>query len=254
MPTVIPGIGTIVLASDLITRAAKALGYIGRTETLSASEANDGLDCLNALLDSWPGESLMGWAVNQQQFTMTIGQQAYTIGTIGTPDINNTRPTDISSAFVRDTNNLDYGMNILNNDQWDSIGLKSNASRIPTALYYDPQIPLGVIYIFPVPSQAFTVFYSQMLQQNTFALLTTQLSAPPGYARGIVMNLALEMMSAGFPCLLNADGLAQLRYNAAEAKANVKRTNIKDIYSECDAAVIATPNSSYNVYSDGFTR
>ena len=249
MPT--PGIGTSVAASDIITRAAKALGYLGRTETLSAADATDGLHCLNALLDSWAGENLTAWAINQQQFTLTIGQGQYTIGTIGSPNINNTRPIDINSAFIRDTQSIDSPLSVVDQRQWDAISQKGTTGQIPHTLYYDSQYPLGIVNIFPVPMLAYTVFYSQVLQQGLFDLLTTQLSTPPGYARAYVMNLAVEMMSAGFPCLLNAAGLVKLLENAAEAKANIKRMNmINPLVAEYDGAIVSNSYAPYNIFTD----
>lgn len=254
MPTVVPGVGASVLASDLITRSARTLGYLGRTEVLSAGDANDGLNCLNAMLDSWSGEGLASWATNQQQFILTPGKQQYTIGTVGTPDVNNTRPIDITQAFIRGTNNLDYNMNVIPQTQWDNIGFKSITSQIPNTLFYDSQEPLGIINIFPIPLLAYTLFYSAVLQQNMFALLTTQLAAPPGYTRAYILNLALEMQTAGFPCMLKGDDMLQLRANAAEAKANIKRSNIKEELSEYDPYIVSNSYATYNIYSDGLPR
>lgn len=249
MPT-IPGIGTSVLASDIIKRAAKAIGYLGRNDVMSAGDANDGLQCLNAMLDSWAGETLFSYATNTQSFALTVGKQQYTVGTVGTPDINNTRPTDISSAYLIDSNGLTYNVEVIPQDRWDAIGLKSITSQIPNTLFYDSQFPLGIINIFPVPLISYTLYYQAILQQAGFALLTTQLSMPPGYALGYIQNLAVQMMSAGFPCLLDADGKALLYENAAKARANIKRLNTKEVLTDYDDAIISQGSASYNIFTD----
>ena len=239
-------------ASDILTRSAKALAYLGRTEVLSAGDANDALVCFNALLDSWSNEALMSYVELQRNFPMVAGQQQYTIGTGG--NINSTRPYDVTSAFIRDNNSNDYPMQIFNQDQWDKIGLKTITSQIPDTLFYDSQYPLGIINIFPIPLVNYTVYFNSTTDQVDFTSLTQVLSLPVGYERAFVLNLALEMMSAGFPCLLQADGLAQLRANAAEAKGNIKRANIKEVLAEFDPSIVSKSNATYNIYSDSSPR
>ena len=239
-------------ASDMITRAARTLGYLGRTEVLSAADANDGLLALNAMLGSWSNEFLLSYATNQRSFTLTPGTQTYTIGSGGT--INSTRPFDITGAFVRDSNNNDYGMAVIPIAQWDAIGLKTITSQIPDTLYYDSQYPLGIINIFPVPLLAYTVFFDSTIDQALFTALTTDLAMPVGYERAYILNLALEMMVAGFPCLLDERGLSILTMQAAEAKGNIKRANIKEMIAEYDEAIVSRSDATFNIYSGGWPR
>jgi hypothetical protein len=239
-------------AADIIRRAAIALGYLGRTETLSAGDANDGLTAFNAMLDSWVGESLMSYVTLQRSFPLVANTAQYTIGSGGT--INSARPYDILQAFVRDSNNNDYPMSIVPRYNWNQIGQKTITSQIPDTLFYDPQYPLGVINIFPVPLLAYTVYFDSVQNQIDFSDLTTSLSAPDGYERAYVFNLALELMSVGFPCLLGPNELARLTANASDAKANVKRQNIKEVKAEYDAAIVSKSYATYNVYSDSYPR
>lgn len=240
-------------ASDIITRAARALGYLGRNEVLTASDANDGLNALNSLLDSWSSsESLMSYIEVERSFTLIAGTQTYTIGTGGM--INTTRPTDIIRAFVRDANNLDYVMSVIPQDQWNSIGQKTITSQIPTTLFYYSDFPLGQINIFPIPLLPYTVFYDSTLDQVDFSLLTTTLSMPVGYERAYILNLAVELMGAGWPSMLNQTQLGALINNASEAKGNVKRSNIKEVVAKYDDAIVSKSYATYNVYSDGNPR
>lgn len=254
MPTVVPGIGTSVTAQDIITRSARALGYLGITEVLSAADANAGLEILNTMLDSWAGEFLSAYANQEITFIMTTGQSHYTIGTVGTPDINQTRPVTIFEAFITDSNNLDYPIDLVTQERWNDIGDKNINSQIPTTIFYDPQFPLGILNIFPTPLLNYAVTIDVLLQQATFALLTTQLSVPPGYAKAYTSNLAIDMMGAGFPCLLDEKQLAALTKSASDSKANIKRENIKEVIAEYDGAITSKSYATYNIYSDGNSR
>lgn len=238
-------------ASDILTYAARAIGYLGKTETLSAADANLALVAFNNMLDSWSLEKLNSYVELQRNFTMVAGTQSYTIGSGGV--INTTRPTDITSAFVRDSNSNDYPMFIINRQDWDNIGDKTITSQIPDQLFYSSDYPLGTIYIFPIPLLGYTVYYNSTTLQTTF-VLTDTLSVPPGYLRAYVLNLAVELVTTGFPMLLDARGEKRLLFNAAEAKGNIKRMNLKEVKAEYDPSIVSRSQATYNIYSDSFPR
>ena len=108
-----------VAASDILNRAGKALGILGGTEVFNASESNDGLIAFNAMLDSLSLEGLMSYVVQEQSFSLQIGTNSYTIGSGGV--INVARPKDIVQAYVQDSGNNNFPMNILTRDTWNNI-------------------------------------------------------------------------------------------------------------------------------------
>lgn len=234
---------------QIITRSMQALGILGRTEVPTAGEANDALTTWNAMLDSWSdGEDLMSFVVLERSFPLVVGTSSYTIGSGGV--INTSRPHDISQAYIQDSLGNNFLMEILPRDKWNQIGNRSSimTSQIPDTMFYDPQYPLGVINIFPTPLINYTCFFDSTQDQLDFTTLTQSLSLPPAYERAYVLNLAVELMSAGFPCLLDDKALARLLANAAEAKANVKRSNIKDVIADYDAALVDHAQPTYNIY------
>lgn len=236
-------------SNDVITRAMKALGTLGRTEVPSAAEATDGLAAFNALLESWSNENLMSYVTLQRSFPLVANTQSYTIGTGGV--INTTRPLNITQAFIRDSNNMDYGMRIVPRDVWNDIGAKTVTSQIPDTLFYSSGFPLGTINVFPIPLIAYTCFYDSTTNQVTFSDLTTAVSMPVGYERVFVFNLALELMAAGYPCLLDEKQLGALMKAASDGMANIKRTNIKEVLAEYDEAIVSRSYATYNIYRDG---
>lgn len=238
--------------SDVITRAGRALGYLGRTEVLSAADATDGLACFNEMLQSWSNESFMSYVTLQRNFPLTINTQSYTIGTGGT--INTTRPYNIISAFVRDNDNNDYPMRVIGRQEWDNIGTKDITSQIPDTLFYSAEYPLGIIYIFPIPLMGYTVYYNSTQDQTEYSSVTTAVSLPVGYELAYIYNLALHMMSFGFPCMLGDKEYLRLVNNAAEAKANLKRVNDKHEPALYDPYVVSKSDATYNIYTDSYPR
>jgi hypothetical protein len=239
-------------AQAILTRAAKAIRFLGRTETLKAQDATDALNAFNAMLDSWSGEELASFANQTFTHNMSANTSSYTVGSGG--DIDDTRPDNIQQAWIRDSNDLDYEMSIYPQNRWNSLGQKDITSQIPTTLFYDPQYPLGIINIFPTPLEAYALRFTAIVQQTTFSTMTHSLSAPPGYERAYILNAALELVSAGFPCQLDDKEYVRLRENAFEAKANIKRKNIKEVLADYDDAIVSRSDATYNVYSDGNPR
>lgn len=238
-------------ANQIITRAMQALGILGRTEVPSAGEANDALVAFNAMLDSWSnGENLMSYVVLERSTTLTPGSASYTIGSGGV--INSARPNGIVQAYIQDSGGNNFLMEVVPRDKWNQIGNRSGTitSQIPNTLFYDPQYPLGVINIFPTPLIGYTLFFDSTQDQVDFSLLTSTLSAPAGYERCYVLNLALELMSAGFPCMLDDKQLMRLINNASDAKANIKRTNIEDVISNYDDSIVSHATPTYNIFRD----
>ncbi len=239
--------------SQLLKDSAIALGYLGRTEVMNAQDINDALRLFNRMLDSWSTESLASYVNVQSTFPLVFMQQSYTIGTGG--NINASRPNDVLSAFVRDTNNIDYGMKIVTQEYWDSIGQKNITSQIPDTLYYETSYPLGVINIFPKPLIAgYTVYYRGTLSQVDASALTDTITMPQGYELAYVLNLALHMMNAGFPCMLDPNGLQVLIAAASGAKGNIKSINQRAQEADYDDYIVGRSNATYNIYSDSQSR
>lgn len=242
-----------VLASDIIARSLKALRVLGSTDTPNAADANDGLVAFNAMLDSWSNENLLAFEVLVQSFVMTIGKTTYTIGATGSPDISGARPLAIEDAYLLDSNSIKYGMAVVSRETWTArTGLSTVTSQVPDTLWYDPQYPLGVINIFPSPLLASTVVIDTYLQQALFAALTTQLSTPPGYERAYVFNLAVEIASQfGIPIPAVGPGQKNVVEIANEARANIKRKNIRENIADMDRSIVSRSKSTYNIYRDG---
>lgn len=249
MSVVVQTSGTVT-AKDLITRAMRAIQALGSGEVPSAAEANDGLVALNALLDSWSNDGLTSYLVLERSFSLTVGTSSYSIGSTGT--IVATRPQDITQAYIQDTGGNNYMMEVLPRDKWNQIGNRSSTitSQIPSVLFYDPQYPLGVINIFPTPLIAYTCYFSSTQDQTRFTDLTTAVSAPPGYERAYVSNLAMEMVLLGFETTLDQKQLAMLAKVASDSLASIKSNNITEQIVDYDPALVSRAKSTYNIFRD----
>ena len=240
-------------ALDIITDALESAGIYAPGEQMSAADSARALIVLNDMLDSWSNESLTTFAKLEQHFQMTPGKYQYTIGTTGTPDINATRPLRIldgyGTCYIVDDNANRYPVQVMQQDQWNLIGnIAEVNSNIPSRLFYDPQFPLGIINLFPVPNIGWTLYFDSWLQLTEFATLQTAASLPPGYLRAMKRNLAVE----AWPYFKgwNANPPAALVKAAMQSLGNIKRTNIKEVVAVFDSAIISKATPTYNIFRD----
>jgi hypothetical protein len=210
-------------ALNMVTRAMRLARVIGKGEIPDNEEAQDGLTALNAMLDSWRLERLSVYQVVQGSHAWTASDSSMTFGTGG--DVT-TRPVAVDSAFWQDGNK--YPLRLLTErEQYDSIVTPSNQSTIPEYLFYEKAFPLGVVYLYPVPSEGGTLLLNTWQTLQEFAGLTTELALPPGYQRAIEYNLAEEIA----PEFGVQVPVSVIRI-ASKAKTNLKRVNApRDVLS-----------------------
>lgn len=207
-------------AHDLIRGAMRLIGAVDPGEELTASEASDGLEMLNEMLESWSNESLSVYQILQENFALSSGTASYTIGSGGT--FNTTRPLDVLSGFIRDSG-TDYPLRILTREEYNQIQVKTTQYQ-PEYLYYEPSVATGRIYLYGVPAKAYAVtdglYIDSRKQLQSFTALTTSIVLPVGYKRAIRYNLALEIAPE-----YNRPVPEAVVAIARESKANLKRLN-----------------------------
>ena len=230
---------------DIVTAALRELGVKAAGEVVTADEANSGLEELNRLVDQWAGERLLIYRVTRTTWTISATQN-YTVGTGGT--VNVVRPVYLDHVNLIDTStdpDQETPLTPLTDDGWAAITQKAATSTQPTNWYYNPTFPLGTLSLWPVPSSATLqgALYAPQ-QTSEFASLDEVISLPPGYRRMLVKNLARDLApSYGRPVH------PELKEEAIESKATVKRNNYRPSDLSFDAAVLGG-NGGYDIMTD----
>lgn len=235
-------------AQDIIQDAFQRIGVYAAGEPITTADANRGLQVLNDMLDSWSNEQLFCYANLEQTITLVPGQSQYTMGPGGNGA--NVRPLSLrygpGAAYVTDQNGDIYYVEVITQDVYNQIGYRLSTSNIPDTIFYNPQYPLGVITVFPVPSIGYSLSFDSFLQISDFAALSTAFGLPQGYRRAMVLSLGLELWPE-----YKAEGLepTQLLLRAErDAKRAIKITNSKPITAVFDPAIVSRAQTSYNIY------
>jgi hypothetical protein len=235
-------------ALDLIQDSLEMLGVYGPGDAISSADSSRSLIVLNDMLDSWSNESLTCFAWLQQQFALAVNVTQYTCGPGGT--VSNVRPLRVSdsagSAYILDQNNNKYPMDVVDQLTYNLRTTAAVNSNLPDTLFYDPQFPLGIVNIWPTPSEIFEVYFFSYLQLAEFATIYTNVSLPPGYNLAIKTNLAVALK----PYFTSAQLDPVIIKRAAESLGNVKRNNNRTQRSIYEPEIIARGQSTYNIRSD----
>lgn len=179
-------------------------------------------------------------------YSVNISQTVISTGIISSA----VRPLRINSAFVR-VAGLDYAVRILNIEQYELIGIKDLNGSWPTHMYYQPSMPLGVLYFWPSPSNGeIHLLCDHVLSQ--FQTINDTIQLPQGYISALKWNLAKLMI----PDLGLADpGKIQMISGFAKSgRAHVKRSNLKPppVSGFPDSLLTSQRKDAGWIYTGGF--
>lgn len=198
----------------------RLIGATASGETLTSDEIADGLEALNAMLDQWWLQRLAVYRIDDSSYSWASGEQTRTIGASGA-DLTDTRPVRLFSAYQR-LNSVDYPISVMTSEQYRRIPSKTTSTDLMTHIFYDPTVPNGTLYGYPVPSTTVTIRLQTYQQIKNFALHTTSFSLPPGYEDAMVFNLALRI-APEYEASVNPLVFS----NARTTLANIKRINLE---------------------------
>lgn len=179
-------------ARDIIESALRKIQVLGRGQSLDADSAQNGLDALNQMIDSWSIESggSIVFTETRESFPLTASQASYTIGSGG--DFDTVKPYEILAMFVR-VGETDYSLQSMDAKQYADISDKDLKSDYADYYYFDNNYPLSTITLYPVPSTGQTLHIYSLKALSNLTGLTTELAFPKGYERALIHNLAVEL-------------------------------------------------------------
>jgi hypothetical protein len=238
-------------ARTLLTASFMDCGIIADGESLSASQAQDGLRRLNNMVAGWRTQYGTVLSVERTVFNMVANQQTYTIGPGGNFDV--ARPLTIPAAALllngnTDAQPVEIPRPVITDAGYQSIQIKNLPNNQFTVVYYNPLYPLGEIFLWPLPDVDTNqlVLYLQNAFSG-FADLDSDATWPdnPGYGEALQYQLDLRLFTPyGVPPTI-AQGVIEL---ARDTFGNIKRANnrLNDLAS--DAAIFARdPRLGYNI-------
>jgi hypothetical protein len=210
-----------VTVRDYIASSLRLLGVLAPADTFSEATYPDTVQSFSDMLDAWSTERLTIFSQGRTENALVAGTQRYTIGAAG--NWNQARPLWIDGAAFLTVDGLEVPIRVFTRTEWQAISLKDLSGPQPFGIFYDPNYPLGAMDVWPVPTDPTVqlVLYVPSAPLTSVSSLDTVITVPPGWAKAIRYNLAVEFGPL-YPGTVS-DDIAEI---ARVAKANIKRTNI----------------------------
>jgi hypothetical protein len=233
-------------AGDQINGALRLIGQLAEGETPSAATSNDALTAMNQMLDSWSTERLSVYTTQDQVFTWPANTATRSLGPTG--NFVGNRPVQVndSTYFLDTSNNISFGIKLINQQQYNGIAVKTVTSTYPQVMFVNMAMPDIDMTIYPVPSKALQWHFISVVELVEPATLATTLVVPPGYLRAFRFNLAAEIAAE-----FGVEPPPQVQRIAMSSKRNIKRINNPDDVMSMPYAIIAT-RQRFNVFSGSF--
>jgi hypothetical protein len=247
-PVITPGLA--LYGIDIVSAALRSIGAIPPGEQPTAAEAQDCLFTANQMLDSWQIQRRLVYAIQRYVYQPLTLKQTYTVGPGG--DVNIAYPSRISSVSVinqpTSTLPIELPLEMLNDQQWRDIPVKSTQGALPIQCWDDGQFPLRNLNMWPIPTTSvyFALYLWQVLSQIA-DLSITLYTFPPAYARAIRYNLAIELAAEfpGDPALM-----PQVMELASNSLALIKAFNDVPLRMACDPFLVNSKDDLYNWLTD----
>jgi hypothetical protein len=221
----------------------RLLGVLAEGETPSAETANDALFALRQMIDSWDTERLSVFSTQDQVFSWPSGERTRTLGPTG--DFVGLRPVLLDDAtYFRDPQtNVSYGIKFINQQQYDGIAVKTVTSTYPQVIFTNMTYPDIEMVIYPVPLRLLEWHFISVEKLTQPALLSTEMSFPPGYLRAFRYNLACELAPE-----FGVEPSPTVSRIAMYSKRNLKRINNPDDIMALPYSIVGT-RQRYNIYA-----
>lgn len=233
-------------ALDQIKGALRLCSMLGEDEEPADAVSNDCLVAMNQMLDSWSTERLSVYATQDQVLTWPANTISRTLGPTGTLVGNRPVSVDDSTYFVDTDSGVSYGVNIINQQQYDGIALKTATSTYPQVIFVNYDMPNITMYLYPVPTKALQFHFISVTELAQPATLATVLSFPPGYMRAFKYCLACEIAAE-----FGIEPPPTVQRIAMASKRNLKSQNAPMDVMSMPHAMMGT-KQRFNVFSGNF--
>jgi hypothetical protein len=239
------------ISGQVLTVSGLTTGAVAQGQTLSGTGITPGTKIVEFITGAGGNVNEVGtYRVNIPQ---TVGSTAITA--------YYQKPLSIDSAFVRvnTTKNgqaitgggLDYPISVLSLQDYEMIGLKSLNGPWPKAIYFNANAETGNLFVWPNPAQGELHLFANTIFSN-YETLYDDIVLPQGYSMALRWCLAERLM----PMYGKASQvqIGMIQGYAAQAKATLKRTNMKplQVARYPDALLVSKSKDAGWILSGGF--
>lgn len=169
--------------TEIIERAFSIIGVRDLTRSLTGEESEQGRIALNALLKSWENRSVFLWTIVEATQVLTIGDPTYTLGN---------EVIALDKAWYRD-GTQDIVVEVVSWRQYEEAFDKTASTGDPIAVALDYRIASPVLYVYPAPSRAVTLYMLQITRLQDMDTAGGNPQVPTRFLNALTYGLAHEL-------------------------------------------------------------
>lgn len=177
-------------AAEIVKDALILVGGLEDDGTPSSAQEAHALRMLNRLVKAWSKQGLKLWGWSQGTLTLVADQQSYTLGPSGDLDID--RPIQIDNVR-RVVSSVETPIEIVGRSVYMNQPSKDTTGKT-VFVYYDPQLSLGRLYVWPAPDAADSIKFDYKSYLEDFDASSDDPYFPAEWLDALVYNLALRLM------------------------------------------------------------
>jgi hypothetical protein len=177
--------------NDIIQEALELIGVLAAEEAPAASDVATADRSLNMMVKGWQAKGVNLWRQTEGSLSATAGQASFTMGTGG--DYTTARPLRISSARIS-VSSVETPLMEMSRQEYFDLPIKTTTGR-PSAYYYDPQLSLGKIYLWPTVATGVTATLKFSYQRTVedFDAAANEPDFPQEWFECLAYNLAARL-------------------------------------------------------------
>lgn len=138
--------------NDIIQEALELIGVVAAEESPAAADVATADRSLNMMIKGWQAKGINLWRQTEGSLSATAATASFTMGTGG--DYPTARPLRISSARLS-VSSIETPLVEMSRQEYFDLPNKTSSGR-PSGYYYDPQLTLGKIYLWPTVATGIT--------------------------------------------------------------------------------------------------
>jgi hypothetical protein len=177
--------------NEIIQESLELLGVVAAEETPAAADVETAARSLNMMIKSWQSKGISLWRQTEGSLGLTAGTASFTMGAGG--DFTTSRPLRISSARLS-VGSIETPLQEVSRAEYFDLPNKTSSGR-PSLFYYDPQLGLGKIYLWPTVAAGVTATLKFSFQRSVedFDAAGDTPDFPQEHLEAISYNLAARL-------------------------------------------------------------
>lgn len=187
-----------MLIREFVKQAMFEINALAPGEDIEDADGVLGVDMSNELIDQWAGMRVTTYETRRVEYQLVPNQRSYTIADNGA-DWTGWRPVDqperagFVDVIANPADPVEYRIRIYTDEEWANVSLKQLVDTIVFGIWYQKSFPLGVIWVYPVCSEAQKIALYVPTPLSETVTLDTDLAFPPSGRKAFRLALAMAM-------------------------------------------------------------